>query len=242
MQEQEEENLEFEVQCIDLFCLRVLSLLICRGKACDKAAYLASSANQNQNEELSWDNVRLTRALKLMVYITSILPQKFMSTHEGQENYYRILNPNSTFVVKRNEGKKIKKILNAREEDMPQEGFLWTPEQIEGKEMLFEFVFEKFFEDQYLGKIFSENEGNVLNQDFVDKFEKSNSKSNLTSSVNMNWIFSPCQMNFVLKQHYEQAERIEAFINEKMQKYEEWGCTVSEDTASNSNRSTQESV
>ena len=53
---------------------------------------------------------------------------------------------------------------------MPQEGFLWTPEQIEGKEMLFEFVFEKFFEGQYLGKIYSETEGNVQNQDFIDKF------------------------------------------------------------------------
>lgn len=166
-QEKVEENLEFEVQCIDLFCLRVLSLLICRGKASDKAAYLASTANLKQDEDLSWDNVRLTRALKLMVYITSILPQKYMSIHQDQEIYYRILNPNSTFVIRRNESKKI---LNVRQEDMPQEGFLWTPEQIEGKEMLFEFVFEKFFEGQYLGKIYSETEGNVQNQDFIDKF------------------------------------------------------------------------
>jgi len=47
-----------------------------------------------------------------MVYITSILPQKYMSINQGQETYYRILNPNSTFVIKRNEGKKI---LNVRE-------------------------------------------------------------------------------------------------------------------------------
>jgi len=36
--------------------------------------------------------------------------------------------------------------------------------------MLFEFVFEKFFEGQYLGKIYSETEGNVQNQEFIDKF------------------------------------------------------------------------
>jgi len=103
-----------------------------------------------------------------MVYITSILPHKYMSTHQGQETYHRILNPNSTFVIKRNESKKILNTL--KPEDLPQEGFLWTPEQIESKEMLFEFVFEKFFEDQYLGKIFSQNEGNVQNQEFIDKF------------------------------------------------------------------------
>ena len=90
-----------------------------------------------------------------------------MSANQGQETYYRILNPSSTFVIKRNEGKKI---LNVREEDMPQEGFLWTPEQIEGKEMLFEFVFEKFFEDQYLGKIFSQNGEKVNALDFIEKF------------------------------------------------------------------------
>ena len=90
----EEEKDEFDVECIDLFSLRVLSLLVCRGKSSEKASFLANLANEANHESISWDNMRLTRALKLMVYFSSILPSKFMSKNKNTMVYQMILNPN----------------------------------------------------------------------------------------------------------------------------------------------------
>jgi len=51
-----------EVDCVDIFTLRVLSLLVCRGLPDEKAAFLAKLTN-GDNETISWDNADLTRAL-----------------------------------------------------------------------------------------------------------------------------------------------------------------------------------
>lgn len=82
-----------EVDCIDIFCLRILSLLVCRGKPADKATFLADLTNDNQKKSVSWNNTRLTRTLKLMLYITSILPNKFMSMHHNEDVYHKIMYP-----------------------------------------------------------------------------------------------------------------------------------------------------
>lgn len=72
---------EEEVVCIDLFGLRILSLAVCRGKATDKASFLASISNLSNHEPVKRDNERLIRALKLMLYYYGILPNKFLSVH-----------------------------------------------------------------------------------------------------------------------------------------------------------------
>jgi len=36
-----------EIECIDIFCLRVLSLIVCRGKPTQKASFMADLANEN---------------------------------------------------------------------------------------------------------------------------------------------------------------------------------------------------
>jgi len=83
-----------EVDCIDIFCLRILSLLVCRGRPADKAAFLAELTSESEeNKTVSWNNTRLTRTLKLMLYITSILPSKFMSMHHNEDVYHKIMNP-----------------------------------------------------------------------------------------------------------------------------------------------------
>lgn len=82
-----------EVDCIDIFCLRILSLLVCRGRPADKATFLAELTNQTDKKSVSWNNTRLTRTLKLMLYITSILPNKFLSVHYNEDVYHKIMNP-----------------------------------------------------------------------------------------------------------------------------------------------------
>lgn len=54
---------------------------------------MANLANKANHESISWDNIRLTRALKLMVYFSSVLPSKFMSKHKNEIVYQMILNP-----------------------------------------------------------------------------------------------------------------------------------------------------
>ena len=48
--DKEDEIVEEEVECIDLFALRVLSLLVCRGKTMDKAKFLITLGDLDQGE------------------------------------------------------------------------------------------------------------------------------------------------------------------------------------------------
>lgn len=80
LEKQEDEESD-EINCIDLFSLRTLSLMVCRGRGGDKASFLASMANLDNDEPVSWDSTRLSRGLKLMLYIAGMLPNKFMMAH-----------------------------------------------------------------------------------------------------------------------------------------------------------------
>lgn len=44
--EKQDAHSKRQTTCIDIFCLRVLSLLVCRGKKEEKAAYLAALCNK----------------------------------------------------------------------------------------------------------------------------------------------------------------------------------------------------
>lgn len=80
-----------EKLCIDLFCVRILSLVICRGKPKEKAQLLASIANLDLTAPIDWQNQRMVRALKLIVYYSSILPDKFLSLHQDHPVFDQIM-------------------------------------------------------------------------------------------------------------------------------------------------------
>lgn len=71
------------MQCIDLFALRILSLLICRGKPNDKAIFLLVLGELEYGEDIDGDNQRIKHALKIMMDMTGFLPQKFLSVNKG---------------------------------------------------------------------------------------------------------------------------------------------------------------
>ena len=50
-------------------------------------------ANLDNDEPVSWDGTRLSRGLKLMLYISGMLPHKFMMAHRDQDVYESIMNP-----------------------------------------------------------------------------------------------------------------------------------------------------
>lgn len=76
---------------IDMFGLRVLSLLVCRGKQTEKAKYLANLVNLSRKQPVHWDNPRLRKAIRLIVYFSSILPLKFLSENQDKEVFDKML-------------------------------------------------------------------------------------------------------------------------------------------------------
>lgn len=65
---------------IDIFSLRVLSLIVCRGKPMEKAKFLADLiCHGNKEEEVKYNNKRLRRAMRYLLYFSSILPLKFLT-------------------------------------------------------------------------------------------------------------------------------------------------------------------
>lgn len=94
----EEVETQKEFKCIDLFSVRVLSLLVCRGHHREKAEFLAKLVTRGVKKEegqqevmISWDNERMQRAVKILLYCSSILPNKFLSLKRDQEVFKKVL-------------------------------------------------------------------------------------------------------------------------------------------------------
>ena len=70
-----------DFKCIDLFSIRVLSLLVCRGHSREKAEFLARIITKDAEdpENIALDNERMLRSIKILLYCSSILPHKFLS-------------------------------------------------------------------------------------------------------------------------------------------------------------------
>jgi len=70
--------------------MRILSLVICRGDPEEKAAYLLELITQNYylkthskagnvyEYEISYENTRMLRAFRLILYFSVFLPKKFI--------------------------------------------------------------------------------------------------------------------------------------------------------------------
>jgi len=78
------------VQCVDLFTLRVLSLMICRGESCTKASFLTNIINRYnfdvehntaQPQGINSNDIRFKRAVKLMAQISTTLPIMFLRSN-----------------------------------------------------------------------------------------------------------------------------------------------------------------
>jgi len=95
---------------------------------------LAELTAEGDKNTVSWNNTRLTRTLKLMLYITSILPNKFMSMHYNEDVYHKVMNPDR----KRFLSQKLKN----RNKVEDYSDFLWSEEEIDYTENRFDVVFE----------------------------------------------------------------------------------------------------
>lgn len=76
---------------VDLFSLRVLSLLACRGTPTEKAKFLAKLSNEASEEPVRWDNPRLRKAIRFILYFSSVMPLKFLSVNQDEDVFNKIL-------------------------------------------------------------------------------------------------------------------------------------------------------
>jgi hypothetical protein len=86
-----------EVQCLDLFALRILSLIVCRGLQSAKASLLVSIANetyltdQQATPGVNCQNPRLIRAIRLIVRFSTTFPLMFLRAHHDHEVFKMII-------------------------------------------------------------------------------------------------------------------------------------------------------
>jgi len=104
----------------------------------------------------------MKRALRLLLYFTSVLPNKFMSVNRDTDIFNKILGTGKYAETKR--GKRI-----AIEAFDFEEGFMWTEKDIDVNEKLFDDVFDVFYEDRYIDKIFGKHV-NIGHDEFVKNF------------------------------------------------------------------------
>ena len=89
----------------------------------------------------------MKRALRLILYFTRVLPNKFLSLNRDSDVFNRILGLNKYSKTKR--GNRI-----AIQAHNFEEGFMWTDKDITNNEKLFDDIYDVFYEDKYLDKIF----------------------------------------------------------------------------------------
>jgi hypothetical protein len=75
---------EQEEKGVDIFNLKIYALLICRGRLSEKTELLFDLIMQFNKESdpekriLTWNHPRLKRAVKLIIFMSEILPKKFL--------------------------------------------------------------------------------------------------------------------------------------------------------------------
>jgi len=101
-----------------------------------------------------------------------------------------------------------------------EKGFLWTVEEIVYRENIFIFVFEMFFEDKFLNKVYQGNQEIVSHAEFVKNFACSNNKQqyhplqmdkSTSNCAPISWFFCAIKMNFVYRTYLSQPYKLEFF-------------------------------
>lgn len=199
---------------VDIFCLRVLSLLVCRGKPTEKARFLAELvANQTKGKQaasVAWNNPRLRAAVRFILYFSSILPLKFLSVHQDQDVFNRILSLGK--YSQRRKGTRIS--IPTYDFDS---SYLWSDQKIKQTEKMFDDVFELFYEEKFLQVIFANDQNSISAQSFAKKFfaGKIGSSEEETPST-ADWLFSPCRVAGVFNHLLKGVQREECFLIEKI--------------------------
>jgi len=141
-----------------------LSLIVCRGKPTDKAKFLGDLINHGVKERVQWNNPRLRKAMRYLLYFSSVLPLKFLSRNQDEDVFDRILSQGKFA----NTRKSMRNSILVHDIDKK---FLWTKEQIGQTEKLFDDVFELFMEEKFLEAVYPPNKASLSRDEFAKRFQ-----------------------------------------------------------------------
>jgi hypothetical protein len=183
---------------VDIFSLRVLSLIVCRGKPTEKAKFLADLINHGIKERIQWDNPRLRKAMRCLLYFSSILPLKFLTQNQDEEVFDRILS-SGKFA---NTRKSMRNSILVHDIDKKN---LWTEEHITQTDKLFDDVFELFMEEKFYDSVYPPNKSSLSQDEFAKRFQSNKhfsgtqgdgfSKKTGEKTKTVFWVFSPSKMS-----------------------------------------------
>lgn len=142
----------------------------------------------------------MTRALRLIVYFTSILPDKFLSLHFDHPVYDDIMRIETTKL--RGYRKKKIAIENFDPTIFKEESF-WLTNDTGDFDHLFDDIFNKILADNYLQSVFPKGEEQISHKEFVKRFVRPKLNGNKTE-WSPNWFFSPRKVNTIFKQYQKE--------------------------------------
>ena len=79
---------------LDIFNFKMFALLVCRGSVTQKAQELWDLINtepgmksiEKYKDKIMWNNPRLKKAIRMIIYFSEILPKKFLNINKGDNN------------------------------------------------------------------------------------------------------------------------------------------------------------
>ena len=127
----------------------------------EKAAYLAALLNKQYQHEgdtpkrIYFEDHRLKRATRLTLYLSCIMPYKFLSSHRGTKYANKILQPDNAST----------ECIEQVPEDLLDEVF------ISSQVKTLDSVFNNLYEDRFINYLFPEGRTIVTHDEFISKFK-----------------------------------------------------------------------
>ena len=170
-------------------------------------------------DKIMWNNPRLKKSIRLIIYFSEILPKKFLNTHFGDSNLrMRIVSTSNL-----NSPKEGIDSANNIQNDL---GLTWREPYIVHMDENFEDIMETLYESRFIDRIFA-NGGNAISKsewdtaivgslmgnffgdaiDLIDGEESNREKEMLKDMEEgaLDWLFSPKKIRLAFKRR-DQAE------------------------------------
>lgn len=179
--------------------MRALSLVVCRGTQTSKANYLSKLILKNNNawkkddkslkqQDIYWDDHRVKRLVRLLLYFSTILPNKFLSAHRNDPVFEAILCQND---IKIN--------------DYKQYEHIFTQSFVDESEQHFDQVFDTILNEHFLDVAFGDASTFVKQEAFMKLFTANGNITLLKTKKSkkakrLDWLFSPVRAYMLFKQ------------------------------------------
>ena len=157
---------------LDMFRLKLLALMICRGSPEQKANRFFDVVKRTKptkttsaNESISWGNRRLKAAIRFFIHISEMLPKQYYLENPESVN----LNSQGGAAKGRAKRKGQKTLeIKAKKDYVKDEMAEWTEEYLDGTRRQLDDVFEDLYGSKFVDKIFEAHKTVFTKKQFLD--------------------------------------------------------------------------